>query len=704
MFWRVRDMVEVIRSTCGVCQIGCGVLVHVDGGRVIKIEGDPENPLSEGMLCSKGLASLEYLYHPNRLRRPLKRLGERGEGDWDPISWDEALDTVAGELAKTKEKYGAESVAFIEGSFKGGTQASHLLRFASLFGSPNVAWQAHVCFAPRLWASAITYGSYAIPDFEYPPSIIMVWGKNLAANLPHVYQRMVRAIERGARLIVVNTSNIDGVEKADLWLKPRPGSDLALALGMINVIVNEGLYDGDFVKNWTVGFDKLADHVQDYTPEKVAEISWVPVETIRQAARFYATNKPACLHWGNAIDHGVNSFQTARALCILRAITGNLEVPGGDLRWAQTLVDPLSQEYALTEKISPEVRQRSVSSRHKLLPINIKVVPQDVINAILYGDPYRIRAFYNMGCNGLITYPNAKQVYEAFRSLDFLAVADMFMTPTAAMADIVLPVATYLEANDVVVPYYSLPVALAQQKVTRVGECRSDYEIIRDLARRLGFGEYFWDTDEQFLDFMLAPAGISFAEFKKIGALVGSKRYRSYRSGGFPTPSGKVELYSSQLKEDGFDPLPIYYEAPDTPLSAPELLAEYPLVFTSGKDGCYRHSTGRQLASLRGTHPVPVTQIHPQTAKQLGIAEGDWVYIETRHGRIKQKAVLTADIDTRVVVVDYAWWFPEDDTANLYGWAQSNINMLASDKPPYNRETGSTNLRGTMCKVYKASV
>jgi anaerobic selenocysteine-containing dehydrogenase len=265
----------------------------------------------------------------------------------------------------------------------------------------------------------------------------------------------------------------------------------------------------------------------------------------------------------------------------------------------------------------------------------------------------------------------------------------------------VLPVATYLEFNDIVVPHYSLPVALVQQEVTRVGECRSDYEIISDLARRLGLGEYFWDTDEQCLDFMLEPAGISFDELKKIGVLVGSKQYRSYLSDGFPTPSGKVELYSSKLKEWGFDPLPAYYEPPETPLSSTDLLAEYPLVFTSRKDGCYRHSGGRQIASLRGTHPEPTTCIHPQTAKQLGIANGDWVYIETRRGKIKQKAVLSDVIDPRVVVVDYAWWFPED-AADLCRWAESNINILTDDEPPFNREIGTTSLRGGLCKISKA--
>ena len=694
---------KMVKSTCGLCQIGCSILVHVEDERVVRVEGDPEGPLNEGVLCPKGLASLEYLYHPDRLRHPLKRVGERGEGKWQPIGWEEALDIVASRLAQAKDKYGPESVVFAGGSFKGGFQEIYLRRLANVFGSPNVAGTGHVCFIPRNNASMLTYGFYAIPDFDYPPACVMLWGKNLAENLHHVHHRVMRAVERGAKLVVINPRNVKGAAKADLWLKPRPGSDLALALGMLNVIIGEGLYDKDFVERWTVGFDELEAHVRDYSPEKVAEITWVPAELIRRAARLYATTKPACLQWGNAIDHGVNSFQTARALCILRAVTGNLEVPGGDLRWLLPPVDPLSPELTLAEKLPSEVRQRGLAARRGLLPIFSQALPQDVIRAIRHGDPYPTKAAYVQGCNSLLTYSHAQEAHRALLELDFLAVADMFMTPTAALADIVLPVATYLEFNGIVAPPYSLAVALVHQKVTRVNECRSDYEILRDLARRLDLGEYFWDTEEQFLDLILEPAGITFEEFRKVGVLRGSKRYRSYRSEGFPTPSGKVELYSRQLEEWGFDPLPVYSEPPETPYSAPELAREYPLVFTSGKRGCYRHSGGRQIASLRGTHPEPIVYLHPQTAGKLGIREGDWVFIETRRGRIKQKASLTSDIDPRVVDVDYAWWFPERGPSELYGWAESNINLLTDDEPPYNREMGSANLRGILCRVYRAS-
>jgi len=684
---------RIVKSTCGICQIGCGILVHVDNGRIVRIEGDPESPLNKGMLCPKGLASLEYLYHPDRLLHPLKRMGRRGEeGKWLPISWDEALDMVAGELAKARDKHGAESVVFIGGSFKGGLQGDLLTRFANVFGSPNVAYQGHVCFVPRSHASNITYGFYAISDLDYPPASIVVWGKNLSENLHHVHRRVMRAVERGAKLMVINPNKVEEVERADLWLKPRPGSDLALALGMINVIINEGLYDKAFVEHWAVGFDELRVHVRDYTPEKVAEITWVPSEVIKQAARFYGSRKPACLHWGNAIDHGVNSFQTARALCILKAITGSLEIPGGELRWSRApIIDRHSPLIHLPEKVSPEVRRRAISSG-KLLPIISEVLPQDTIKAIRHGDPYPVRVAYVQGCNPLLTYSNAQEVYQAFIALDFLAVADMFMTPTAALADIVLPVTTYLESDNIVLPSYSFPVTLVQQKVARVGECHSDYEILRDLARRLGHGEYFWDTEEQCLDFVLEPAGISFNEFREIGVLACSQNYRSYQSQGFPTPSGKVELYSSQLKEWGFDPLPTYYESPETPYSAPELAKEYPLVLTSGKRSCYRHSGGRQIASLRGSCPEPVTYIHPETAGKLGVTEDDWIYIETKRGKIKQRATLSPDIDPRVVVVDYAWWFPEDGSNALYGWAKANINILTDDQPPFNREMGASNL------------
>jgi len=696
-------MIEKIKTTCGLCSIGCGIIAYVENGRIIKVEGDKDNPLNEGVLCPRGLALLEYLYHPDRLKHPMKRLGERGEGKWLDISWDEALDTVASGLARSKDKYGPESVAFIRGVFKGGYQGEYHARFANVFGSPNATNMENVCFVPRVNASKITYGFYAIPDFDYPPACIVLWGKNPAKTLHHVYRRMMRAMECGAKLVVISSTKIDDIDRDYLWLKPRPGSDLALALGMMNVIINDRLYDRDFVDNWTVGFKELQSHVQEYPPEKVADITWVPADMIKQAARLYATSKPACSQWGNAIDHGINSFQTARALCILRAITNNLEVPGGDLQWSQPPLMPRrSEELRLFKKLPSEIEKRRLTDEDNPLPAASFAIPQVIIKAMQTGKPYPVKTAYIQGCNPLLTYPNAQHVYDALISLDFLAVTDFFLTPTAALADIVLPAATRLEFDGILIPPYSSPVALAQKKITRIGECRSDYEILRDIARRLGLGKYFWDTEEQCLDFILHPAGITFKEFRDINVLKGNKQYRTYLFKGFSTPSGKVEIYSQQLKEWGFNPLPIYYEHPEIAEVFSDPATEYPLVFTSRKLGSFRHTENRQISSLRGSHPEPVCYINPVTAKKAGISDGDQIYIVTRRGKITQKAALSSDIDPKVIVVDYGWWFPEDRPTDLYGWEKSNINILTDDKPPYNREFGSSNLRGVPCKVSKA--
>lgn len=694
---------QVIKSTCAICQIGCGILIRVKAGKVIEVEGNPECPLCKGILCPKGLASLEYLYHPDRLKQPLKRVGKRGEGKWQQVSWDEALDLVAAQLKEAKDKYGTESVAFVCGAPKG-LQSEYVRRFANVFGSPNVAAAQHVCFLPRDLASRFTYGTYVKPDYENQPACIVVWGKNLSANLHHAYNKAARAIDNGSKLIVIDPRKTDLASRADLWLQIRPGSDLALALAMINVIVNENLYDTDFVRDWTVGFDKLEAHVQDYSPEKVSEITWVPAETIRNAARLYATSKPACIQWGNSLDMSINNVQNARAICILRAITGNLGVPGGEAQWIlpMALLESIA-ELRLEGKVPDQQRNRKLDAALKLLPgVKTRVTPQSVIKAILEEEPYPIRVLYVAGTDPLLSYSNAQETYKALNKVDFLVVVEMFMSPTAALADIVLPVTTFFETNGIVSPPYSDAAIAVHQKVIRIDDCRSDYEILRDLAKRLGMENYFWEDDSSCVDALFHRAGVTFDEFKKTGPMSGLRLYRNYQTNGFATASGKVELYSNYLEELGFEPLPIYHEPPETPYSDPKLFEEYPLTFISSKIATYRHSEGRQIPSLRGVHPEPIVSIHPETAAKLGIREGDWAYIETKRGRIKQKAKITQDLDPRVVEVDYGWWFPEKGVSSLYGWSEANVNVLTDNKPPYSPETGATTLRGILCKVYKA--
>jgi anaerobic selenocysteine-containing dehydrogenase len=379
-------------------------------------------------------------------------------------------------------------------------------------------------------------------------------------------------------------------------------------------------------------------------------------------------------------------------------------MPGGELQWSgPPILERGSPVFSLYELIPSEVRQKRIRGGESLLPGLFYALPQAVIETIHTGHPYSIRCAFIQGCNPLLSYPNAKKVYQALQKLDFLVVSDMFMTPTSFLADIVLPITTYLEFDSIVSSPYSLAVSTVQQKVTRIQNCRSDYEIVRDLSEKMDLGEFFWKTGEECLDFILKPAGITFDEFRKIAILEGTKQYRTYQQKAFETPSKKVELYSQRLKEGGFDPLPEWYEKGRKDSDSREPNEKYPFLFTTWKTAPFRHSEGKQISSLRGIHSEPQVIIHPEAAKKLGVEDDDQVCIETEAGKIIQKASMNREIDPRMVGIDYGWWFPERGPLAIFGWDESNINVIIDDRGPYGREFGTPNLRGLICKIYKIS-
>jgi len=708
--------IEVVKSVCGLCVGSCGVLITLEDGRPVGIEGDPDSPPNQGDLCKIGRASLEYLNHPDRLKYPLKRTGERGAGQWQRISWNEALSLTADALNAAKEEDGPQSVSMVHGSAKG-QMDTFLVRLANAFGTPNVVCADHVCHVPKMLAAELTFGFMPGAEYAHPPACAIVWGANMAATHCNTYRNFASAVKRGMKVISVDPMKTSIAQSADLWLGIRPGTDLALALGMLHVIINEELYDKDFVNSWTLGFEKLKQHVQDYTPDKVAQITWVPVEKTVEAARLYATHRPGYIEWGNAIDHQLNSFQAARAMSMLMAISGNLGVPGGEQEtlgsgFRDADPDKASSQIGLRGRWSYELELRHLLSTEArktkldpdLLPDFRYVLPQSVVKTILEEDPYPVRAMFVNASNPLSCWPNLQKTYQAFKKLNFLAVSDMFMTPTAALADVVFPAASYLEFDGVQIPPMG-QIAQMQRKVAQIGECRSDYDIMNALAKKLGLGEHFWDRIDGFWDAVLEPKGLTFEAFKKADRLTGQKKekqYKQYEQNGFKTPSGKVELYSSHLEMLGFDPLPIYRELPESPYSDPELAKEYPLICTTWKLEVYRHSGGRQIPSLRRVHPDPVIIMHPDTAREKQIKQGDWVFIETKRGRIKQKVNIADVIDPRIVVADHAWWFPEKGEKELFGFKDANYNVLTNDQPPFNREVGSFSIRGIACKVYRA--
>jgi anaerobic selenocysteine-containing dehydrogenase len=507
---------EVVKSCCNLCYRMCGVLVHVRDGKVTQVEGDPECPANLGSLCIKGLAAVETLYHPSRLKYPMKRAGARGEGRWQRISWDEALGTIAQAMNRAKEKWGPESVVFSHGDPKGFEH--YIVRLCNVFGTPNICDTRTVCSVPRRLGAAMTYGYSTIgtdssPDLDYPPACIVMWGANIAfTHLPN-YVRLQKALNKGTKLVVIDPRKTGLAAKADLWLRPRPKTDLALALGMMNIIINEGLYDKSFVDEWTVGFDKLKEHVKDYPVEKVEEITWVPKEEIVGAARLYASIRPASIQDGNAMDDDLNSVQTARAIAILRAITGNLGIPGGDIDYSELPLG-LKPTYApgqaealsftLDEEMSDDQRRKMIGADGGFAPVPFaRIVPsQLLVKAILNEKPYPVKVLCVHANNPLMTWANAQEVYRALNALDFLYVSDQFMTPTAELADMVLPAATYLEVNGIA---FRSPFIHVRQKVSQIGEAWPDKKMINELAKKLGFGEYFWEEVDDALDMILKP-------------------------------------------------------------------------------------------------------------------------------------------------------------------------------------------------------
>jgi len=423
-------------------------LITVRDGRVLRIEGDPESPVSRGTLCAMGLAYREVVHHPDRLTHPLRRIGPRGSGRWERLSWDEAFEAIAARLDAIRAESGAEAVALVQGT--GRDYAEFLYRFANAFGTPNVATPGPICYLPRVVTHNAVCGGLPVADYLNRPRCVIVWGCNPHWTHPEEYKgfQFLQGLE-GAKLIVVDPRYTTLAARAHLWLQIRPGTDAALALGMLHTIIFEELYDKGFVAQYSVGFDRLKTRVSDYPPERAAEITWIPAAKIREAARLYATEKPAALNPGQVLDGTLNCVSNALCNIHLMALTGNLDVKGGNVLFAPPPIQTLSR-FAGHERLPEEQRAKRLGACDFPVADWGALVPTPVLSAaMLEGVPYRVRAVLIHGSNPLLTWPDANRTHAALNALDFLVVTDLFMTPTAALADIVLPAASWVEQDDV---------------------------------------------------------------------------------------------------------------------------------------------------------------------------------------------------------------------------------------------------------------
>ncbi len=722
------------------CHGGCGQKLFVKNGRLVRIEGDENNPWNQGRACPRVLAMTQYTYHPDRITTPLKRVGKRGEGKFEPVSWEEAFDICETRLREIRDAHGAESVIFAQGTGRDVGGPISFLCYS--YGSPNwcqLGLSGQSCYTPRLGGMKATMGDFAVVDcsqflekrYDDPawevPKVIIVWTQNPLTTCPDGFYGhwIVDCMKRGSKIIAVDARNTWLTTRSAYHLQIRPGTSGALALGMLHVIINEHRYDKDFVEKWTTGFDLLKERVQAYPPDKVAAITEVPKATIVAAARMFADNSPAAIQWGVPVDMDPEGTTVAQAICQLWSITGNIDIPGG-MVIAKPSHGVTTYPYTTEELVALYGKDVVARLNEKRIGADIYPMvknfrgwaqPDIAIEQIHTGKPYPIKGLWIQTANILGGQAaRADYHYEALKKLDFIAVVDLFHNPTTmALADIVLPAATFAEKNSF--RSWWAPLAVIRKRV-QTGDCKSDWEINFELAKRFNpDGLKQWDTVIDLFNDRLKVAGTTFEDLSRKGGWAmppegPSKPYRRHERGllrpdgkpGFNTKSGKVELCSSDFESWGIDPLPFYREPAQSRVSTPALFEKYPLVMITGaRSSLFFHSEHRMIPWLREKIKDPIVEIHPETAKAYGVYDGEWIYLENGMGQVKRKAQITLKVKPGHVQTLHSWWLPEMNgpEPDLFGFRDFQINRIIPGPQHSGSGFGGGQYKTTLVKLSK---
>ncbi len=690
--------VQIRKTICAICNplSHCGIDAHVKDGVVVKVEGSRDNPHSAGTLCAKGAASRQYIYHPDRLRHPMMRVGE---ARFERVSWEEALDEISRRLLEIRAQSGAESVIFFAGYPK--WMRPFLKRLAHSFGSPNFCTESSTCSAAASMASRLNYGTVGRPDIS-KTACLMIWGTNPFYSNTSAVRRLLDARERGMRIIEVGPLLTPVSRHAELHLRLRPGTSGALALGMAHVILHEELYDREFVARWTTGFQGFQEMVRELPPDVAAGITGVPADQISKAARMFATTKPAALMTGaNATVHHTHGIQNHRAITALVGLCGSFDREGGNYVVPAAylyVANGLRARQAAFEQSRP---WESMPPRigEDLFPVWCRMVPEAQATQIPFqirnARPYPLRAMLAFGLNHRM-WPGSDFMEESLRTLEFLVDVDLFMTDTARLADVILPACSSFERQEL--KLYPEQAAIWTEPVIRpLGESRSDVEIIFALARALApEDELLQQCYEACLDWIMEPGGLKVADLKGFPggrALEGIRLppYRKYEKSGFSTPTGKMELASRVLQEAGLDPLPRYVEPVWSPRSAPEIARDYPLVLTTGaRLPMFIHSRCFRLPWMRRLQPDPLVDLNPADAETREIGHGDWIVLATPRGELRVRANLTQIVPPGVVSM-------------YHGYPEADINRLI---PPDYRDpiSGYPGFKALLCQVRRVEV
>lgn len=681
---------EKIQTDCALCINCCGLDCYVEDGKLVKVEGTPEHWLNKGALCAKAKFLVEGTYSPNRLKYPMKRVN----GKLERISWDQALDEIAAKLKELKEKYGAHSLATWTGSVgvEHFEMAAFNQRFAKAYGTPNFFNPEGICFRTRILARQITFGRYPV---EQPRNakLIILWGHNPDASYFVIANDIREKVRKNElELIVIDVRKIP-LAKEGIYLQPRPGTDAAIALAMMNVIINENLYDKEFVDNWCTGFDKLSEHVQQYTPEKAEEISGVPAPEIKRIARMFANVKEASILEGvGHLNQYQNGLQNERCFNILMAITGKIDRPGGWVTCPQIRLADL--------RVPIEEKNLGYDEYPVFHQFNKRTPPYGsasmMTEAMITGKPYPIKAFFSSGSNPALTFPDTGRFLDGLKQLELFVSIDPYMTETSELADYALPACTFLEETGIGgFPYaisHCIPYIILRKKaIEPLYESRPIWSIWSELGRRMGYGELFpWNTDEEVAEHMFSTSGVTYQQLvdHPEGLYFGEIEYELYKRVGFATASGKVELYSAEMERLGAPGLPSHVEPEQSYVANPELAKQYPETLLTGAR--HQEFIGAQMKDVSGLMallPEPHAMIHPVTAKKYDVIDGELMGVETPRGRIKIKAHVTEDIRPGAVSIPH-------------GWAAANVNILL-DSRVRDKVTGYITMRGNACRLVK---
>jgi len=819
----VEEAVEVKKVCCWMCETPCRVNATIKDNKIVKIETDPDFPMQPWFPvenCPKAKGVAEYLYHPDRVKRPLKRVGPRGSGKWQKISWEQALDEIAAKLKDIKEKYGAESIVVAGGTYR--THDQFKIRFMNLLGTPNYVHPGQICWCINYALECAVQGWFAY-SFPIPgeAKVIFNWGHNSPWSWEKEWPVYLNR-DKDVKFVVIDPIYTESARHSDLFLRIRPGTDGALALAMMNIIINENLYDKWFVENWTnapfltdkdtkklireidlinggsktnfVAWDSVTNKavvwdsdmrsfktagaqpalegefdlelsdkkihkvrtvwtvikelVQEYPPEKVEEITWIPSENIVKAARMFAEGgRGSSIPWGLATNmNGRNTTYTELVKCWLRAVVGSLDAPGGHYYGFPNKNFVADVELEANDRLPDSQKPKGLGvDRYRLIswlafdPITaaqkkvmgtksyishytIGAHPRAVWDAVITEKPYPVKAIISVAGNSMMNFADSKHIYQALKSpnLELLVSHDYFITPTGALADYVLPSATAFERDE----WLTMGGACDYVYVTEAAphppdyEIKSDYELWRGLGVRLGQEkDWPWPTLKEVADYRSQAAGYkSVEEFLSSparGCDFPDPEFYKYlqpnpetgNPTGFPTVSGRVELCSSILEDLSYEAFPEYVEPAESPVNSPELAKEYPFILTTGArilNFPYKHTEFRQVPNMRKLAPYPIVLMNPMTAAQLGVANGDWVRIETPRGSVRQKVSTNESIDPQMVSAAHAFWYPEKPMEDpcLGGVFESNINVITTDEYEHcDPITGSWPDKALLCRI-----